>query len=78
MDVVVGTSFVGEELSIDGDEMAMLRYGVLRLEKTEEELETETYNELEEDVTATLFTLLVVETDEVAVVWHGPPGQTHL
>lgn len=67
-DVVVGSSFVGEELTIEGDEMAMLRYGVLRLEKAEDELETETYNELEEDLTATLFTLLVVETDEVTLV----------
>lgn len=26
----------------------------------------------------TLFTLLVTETDEVAAVWHGPPGQMQL
>jgi len=43
--------------------MAMLRYAVERLEEAKAEL---VEDELETD------------TDEVTVVWHGPPGQTHL
>ena len=43
--------------------MAMLRYGVGRIEEADAEL-------IEDE--------LETETDEVTVAWHGPPGQTHL
>ena len=61
---MVGTSFVGEELTFEeAEEMAMLGYGVVRLEKADAEL---IKDELE------------TETNGEMVALHGPPGQTHL
>ena len=61
---MVGTSFVGEELTFEeAEEMAMLGYGVVRLEKADAEL---IKDELE------------TENNGEMVALHGPPGQTHL